>query len=637
MENNIKVIEDLNEEYTKIVEETCEEVYFTNSTNTNNRINRNSKLSDTSFYSNDEAVPNLLFNTVTKEFYILPYKDYFLKGILVNNKFKIDEILSLDVAYKELYDTLADLVHVRLSGYLDPEIVEGNIDYQCNPMRVLKLQLTASASRDWNVMIKSAFLSLSTIAEMFSLDTLPEKNCRLKLNTTLQFLNDDTSQDKLVADLIVKLKYNYEVYYHDIVKENTWLGDVDTGTATFLLYKDKTISNGIINLTNTLNWEKFILDNSKEVPSYIKNGIVDKSEYPETKTYWNTQRIKELEILLIKHFTKENISINISEEYNALECVLKFDGIDISNTEGDEYFIKDLFVLLEFDLKYGYLNRLLGGKGKIYYSDIIGFQRNCCDAMNCEGCESDSDDDDDWNNDIDDVIIYAHSHLPSGYNFNAFCLGATSFAEFINNLGNKRYDWEDYKLNLSLLCFNIKDYLQHESLDGGPYNFIHDLNSLGNSNDPIIPPRNSPYVYQQYLTKFLDLLDIPVEIDANGKIVINKVLLEYKLDELKTEIPVNLGALKTAQGTKRYLFKQSHQDSELIEFMDNLLYNSNIIFKGDTISREFVRKDTNQGLSDLDNPNRVIHPIALNEIYDLLTEKLNEKEFKKTIQTQILC
>lgn len=80
---------------------------------------------------------------------------------------------------------------------------------------------------------------------------------------------------------------------------------------------------------------------------------------------------------------------------------------------------------------------------------------------------------------------YAHSHLPSITDtsvgaFSGFCLGRSTLSYLLSDLATlemKEEKLEDIKLKFLLVLMEIENYLQWESLEGGPYRRMSNINS----------------------------------------------------------------------------------------------------------------------------------------------------------------
>lgn len=136
-------------------------------------------------------------------------------------------------------------------------------------------------------------------------------------------------------------------------------------------------------------------------------------------------------------------------EDKGLIIMIHFPEITITNSNDRKHEIKDLFV-----------------KFRVY--DIFPEQDSKC-SIGIQGCRTTLSLAE-WNSD------YGHSHLSGTCfcNFNGFCLGTSDFKIVIENLklSLSRDDWY-------LLFYSLENYVNWESLEGGPYRKIKDI-TLGN-------------------------------------------------------------------------------------------------------------------------------------------------------------
>lgn len=98
---------------------------------------------------------------------------------------------------------------------------------------------------------------------------------------------------------------------------------------------------------------------------------------------------------------------------------------------------------------------------------------------------------------------YGHSHLQSsGYRtFATFCLGATSLAELVTDFMTTDIDPDQF----FILIMWIGEYLQWESLEGGPYHLMGDVTRINNSSTSsvnVVVPYNNTTLWT-VLTRFI--------------------------------------------------------------------------------------------------------------------------------------
>ena len=132
-------------------------------------------------------------------------------------------------------------------------------------------------------------------------------------------------------------------------------------------------------------------------------------------------------------------------------CLLiRFPSFDIVNKKGQTHSMKDLWVLIPFDVK----------KIKAPNTDIL--VKTLCIQANLWGCRS-------TQTSAEHLSGYKHSHLTSNSSsdnkFTSFCLGGASsisisVAELTNYFSVERFE---------LFLYELSAYVKYESIEGGPY------------------------------------------------------------------------------------------------------------------------------------------------------------------------
>jgi len=136
------------------------------------------------------------------------------------------------------------------------------------------------------------------------------------------------------------------------------------------------------------------------------------------------------------------------------EILVHFPAFTISNSKGERHDIKDLYI----KLTYRHINKTFDG--------YINGARTSITKSELNG-------------------NYAHSHLPSITEnnvgtFSDFCLGRSTLSMLLSDLVTLEMvenKLEDIKLRFMLVLMEIENYLQWESLEGGPYRQISNINS----------------------------------------------------------------------------------------------------------------------------------------------------------------
>lgn len=181
------------------------------------------------------------------------------------------------------------------------------------------------------------------------------------------------------------------------------------------------------------------------VVSYLKDNIKSVEEYEELV------------------YVCENIKNNLNIVFDDYEFIISKDRITviiyypellITNTEDDEHIIKDLYVKIEMNIL----------KDKISINQAIyGMRGSASESEISSG--------------------YLHSHLSTCYNdpqFRPFCLGSgenTIYGAIARH--NNITGMEESLVSLGAFAFSLDSFVKWESLEGGPYITISNINKIG--------------------------------------------------------------------------------------------------------------------------------------------------------------
>ena len=230
--------------------------------------------------------------------------------------------------------------------------------------------------------------------------------------------NDYIYAEKYDGDNYQIVNFNYTFKYEDLNRYIKVINDEDF----------------INNITNFLDLHKKI----SHIIYKADNACQD--YYTEVVKYENKKKLVRFTDVLKHHFDDSHYELNIVD--NKVEIILKYDDVTIENSEGDSHLIKSMFVKLHFNnLTNKFENRLEGYRGDISIKELCS--------------------------------TYAHSHL-STYTryFQTFCLGASELSIILNDISNKQFNADTF----DLLLYTIAEYVKWESLEGGPYIKIKNLN-----------------------------------------------------------------------------------------------------------------------------------------------------------------
>ena len=175
--------------------------------------------------------------------------------------------------------------------------------------------------------------------------------------------------------------------------------------------------------------------------------------------------IKSLEDVIKHHFTSDNYEITNNGEF--LNIVLKYNNITITNSEEGSHFIKSIFVKLIFNKN-----------NKKFNSTIEGVRGDLSVKELNSG--------------------YNHSHLRTGTNgWTVFCLGSSEIAGIITDLN--MHEFNDAKFDL--LLYNLEEYIKWESLEGGPYFRISNLNYGERMRETVFSDQEVTEIYEDFVSE----------------------------------------------------------------------------------------------------------------------------------------
>lgn len=178
--------------------------------------------------------------------------------------------------------------------------------------------------------------------------------------------------------------------------------------------------------------------------------------------------IKALEDVIKHHFTSDNYEIN-NVENNYLNIVLKYNDITLTNSEGSSHFIKSIFIKLRFNkITKRFDNSIQGVRGDLSVKELNSG--------------------------------YSHSHLRTSQNFwTTFCLGSSEIAGILTDLNDDNFN--DAKFDL--LLYNLEEYIKWESIEGGPYFRIANLNYGESTREMSFTNETLNEIYEDFLSEEL--------------------------------------------------------------------------------------------------------------------------------------
>lgn len=283
--------------------------------------------------------------------------------------------------------------------------------------------------------------------------------------------------------------------------------------------------------------------------------------------------------------------------------VVKFDEFTITNSEGYEHTIRDLFVFLEFNI-----NTI--DYPKVHFSsiNILGIRRTYTEKeLFCN---------------------YSHSHLSFSLNeIERFCLGTGPLAT-MRIEGKKLYNDKDY---LVLFLNQIKEFVKWESLEGSPYISIRNINSRSgrvNMYNDYNYPRLS-----ETLKKVLEKLNYNIDVTfLNGRIKLDS--FDDSLD--KAVIYDEEGKIRNfydksgnlidycVKNEKGEYYKYLSDDETDSEINDIITEDDDFIFRGTNYRITVIKEEKEEKSPDL-----YLNPYFKKQILNILERELEKILIRK--------
>lgn len=209
--------------------------------------------------------------------------------------------------------------------------------------------------------------------------------------------------------------------------------------------------------------------------------------------------IKALEDVIKHHFTSDNYEItNVGNNY--LDIVLKYNNITLTNSVGGSHFIKSIFIKLRFNkIIKRFDNSMQGIRGDLSVKELNSG--------------------------------YSHSHLRTSQNsWSPFCLGSSEIAGILTDLNDD--DFNDAKFDL--LLYNLEEYIKWESIEGGPYFRIANLNYGESTRETSFSSETLNEIYEDFLAEEL-LFNTTFDVSLKKIKVINDDLFIKNLSRVCPE------------------------------------------------------------------------------------------------------
>lgn len=293
--------------------------------------------------------------------------------------------------------------------------------------------------------------------------------------------------------------------------------------------------------------------------------------------------IKALEDVIKHHFTSDNYEIN-NVENNYLNIVLKYNDITLTNSEGSSHFIKSIFIKLRFNkITKRFDNSIQGVRGDLSVKELNSG--------------------------------YSHSHLRTGQNFwITFCLGSSEIAGILTDLNDDNFN--DAKFDL--LLYNLEEYIKWESIEGGPYFRIANLNYGESTRETSFSSETLNEIYEDFLSEEL-LFNTTFDVSLKKIKVIN--------DDLFIK---NLSAVCPESAKGKYIngtFVKNLTYDAIVRKAKNILSDKTFfIFKNEKYPKMYI-EDT---LAD-DTTELVPQKSVVNHVIEKIETKINNHFLQKLL------
>jgi hypothetical protein len=162
---------------------------------------------------------------------------------------------------------------------------------------------------------------------------------------------------------------------------------------------------------------------------------------------------------------------------NIVGIIIHYPKIEIRNSIGIAHTILDLFVKIHISKRYS---------GEYYITHSLSGCRTTKSMMEYRS-------------------EYSHSHLPRGsFIWRTFCLGGGSATD----LSLLELSHEFNPLKFEMFLHQLNTYVSWESLEGGPYIKIENINNINLDRDTRIPAVDLNNMYDQYIENVLEIPSI---------------------------------------------------------------------------------------------------------------------------------
>jgi hypothetical protein len=301
----------------------------------------------------------------------------------------------------------------------------------------------------------------------------------------------------------------------------------------------------------------------------------------------------------------ESLNLAYGEENWSLEqfgsrsiIIIKYDEIEISNSNDNRHTIKELYVWVYIDVQ----------TGRLTSYELFGMRTYLT---------------------VEEALAqYNHSHLSWNQigREGTFCLGSTE----IRALLYECYEVYDHD-KLTLLFYFINNFVNWESLEGGPYSRIVNIGKAGRE---VGLPSTSLSSYQEALEGYLSNKYVPMLSYNDSNHEFEVVINDTFVDQIK-ELP-DILLLRYDTQSSDYILEDRIEHTlfaRTTHITNNNRYTRNPSFKGERLS-VIIDMDTKPERQVIDNPYIVDrpHPYALKHVAIEVAKKVNKNYLFKQIE-----
>lgn len=322
---------------------------------------------------------------------------------------------------------------------------------------------------------------------------------------------------------------------------------------------------------------------------YVKLSDLIKYEYEiEAGTLVKRVSIEDFKVKLftkypyfvdtIKSLYGDNWDINFHRKFNKYCLIVKFDKFTITNSNNQSQEIKDLYFLVPINENLTFNNCLYGGRETLTT--------------------------------VERAANYVHSHLNGAWNgISSFCLGSGPINVYI-----AEFNVKPDENSLFSVLYNIKIYVEWESLEGTPYKYIA---NIGKSSTSVNPTLDFTKVYRDYLVDHKLPLKIQV-INGFTDIILDQSIIEVQLLDYVEKHKLLKVYKNIALGTYQEQLKIDNLKEELSK--DPLL-----TYKGELIYTKTVKIEQIK----IEDQEYVIHPEISKAFISNAIARIRKYNFQK--------